>query len=141
MGSPVCSPQSVPLPPPSLEQPGFFWDLGLLGGSRPRGRTKQQRGWHCWSVCMLLRHAEACCDLVLLESLSSRVHGTFFKFLCVVLEILVVSPYLFLYLSPLQLLEVLPHVARWLPEVIQLHCDKSFDAPWSTWVFCFWLCM
>lgn len=40
------------------------------------------------------------CDLVLLEPFSSRVHGTFFRFLCGALEILMVSSSLFLPLSP-----------------------------------------
>ena len=40
------------------------------------------------------------CDLVLLEPLSSRVPGTFSRFLCGALEILVVSPNMFWSLSP-----------------------------------------
>jgi len=86
--------------------------------------------------------------MVLLELIFSWVHGSFFRFLCGKLEILMVSPNLFLSLFFLcsftfcwSFLEVLPHVAGWLSEATQLHCDKWLDAPWSTWVFCFWPCM
>lgn len=73
---------------------GSSWGPGQEGGLKCTGAGTVR------AACLvLLRDEPWVTDLVLLEPLSSRVRGTFFRFLCGALEILVVSPNLFLSVS------------------------------------------